>query len=240
MKGVPLVTGMLSGKLGGLVASHNRGGQYFRQRIIPTNPNTMRQNTARTYCASAVSAWTNELASLDRTLWNEWASQVPQTDVLGQTLFLSGQQAFIKSYTSMAYAGLTPVTVPPLVMDNGPPPVTISDGTTSPSLAFSGANLASTATLMSAAPVDGRMLLYLSAPINQSVNFYRGPYQLATMEAFVATAATVVFNNTLVSMTQQNPIADGQRRAMRLVNVYNDGRVSPSLFAIGPIIDNSP
>ena len=36
-----------SGKIGGVVASHNRGGQYFRQHVIPTDPATGLQSTMR-------------------------------------------------------------------------------------------------------------------------------------------------------------------------------------------------
>ena len=34
------IVGPLSGSFGGLTASHNRGGQYLRQRSTPTNPNS--------------------------------------------------------------------------------------------------------------------------------------------------------------------------------------------------------
>ncbi|KKM06452.1 hypothetical protein LCGC14_1743870, partial [marine sediment metagenome] len=36
-----------SGSIGGLTASHNRGGMYFRARTIPTNPATSFQTVVR-------------------------------------------------------------------------------------------------------------------------------------------------------------------------------------------------
>ena len=36
-----------SGKLGGHVASKNRGGSYFRTKVTPTNPNSTSQAAVR-------------------------------------------------------------------------------------------------------------------------------------------------------------------------------------------------
>ena len=46
---VPTIGTKLSGSLGGIVASHNRFGSYFRQRTVPVNPDTADQQMVRGY-----------------------------------------------------------------------------------------------------------------------------------------------------------------------------------------------
>jgi hypothetical protein len=53
---VPIL-GDLSGKIGGNVFAHNKGGSYVRQWKKPTNPKTNAQQLARAAFASAASLW---------------------------------------------------------------------------------------------------------------------------------------------------------------------------------------
>ena len=55
MKYIGLLSSAASGKLGGIVASHNRGGQYFRHHSIPVQSRTPAQRLVR-YALAAFSA----------------------------------------------------------------------------------------------------------------------------------------------------------------------------------------
>jgi len=46
-----------SGKIGGHVASKNRGGAYLRTKVTPTNPNSPAQAGARALLASLSTGW---------------------------------------------------------------------------------------------------------------------------------------------------------------------------------------
>lgn len=71
--GSPL--GFLSGKLGGHVYSHNKGGQYIRQYVIPVNPNSNAQLTARAVFGCASSSY-HSLTPSQKTNWNSFAADV--------------------------------------------------------------------------------------------------------------------------------------------------------------------
>lgn len=103
-----------SGSIGGMTASRNRGGSYLRGRVIPVNPNTERQGIARANMASAVHAWTNTLTDANRQAWISYAQATPTTDVLGNSLVLSGQQMFIKSALPRLVADLAIVEAGPI------------------------------------------------------------------------------------------------------------------------------
>jgi len=47
MKYIGLLSSAASGKLGGIVASHNRGGTYFRHHAVPVQPRTPAQTLVR-------------------------------------------------------------------------------------------------------------------------------------------------------------------------------------------------
>ncbi len=104
----------LSGSMGGTTASHNKGGQYFRNRSIPTNPRTVPQ-LARRATLSTLSANWQDLTQANRDAWTEHARQNPTTDSLGASILLSGQQDFIKLNSKILLSGNAQIDVPPIV-----------------------------------------------------------------------------------------------------------------------------
>lgn len=101
-----------SGSVAGMTSSRNRFGQYKRTRATPVNPNTARQVLVRTRLVAASQAW----AALDsgiRAQWVTYANAHAVTDSLGQSIYLTGHQAFVSHYSAWANAGLVPADVPP-------------------------------------------------------------------------------------------------------------------------------
>lgn len=105
-----------SGAQGSTVASHNRFGPYFRNRTIPTNPNTAAQITYRTILKTASQAWKN-LSDAQRAAWSAAAAVLPRIDPLGRVYYQTGHQYFVstcqavKLYDSTAAFPTSPATI---------------------------------------------------------------------------------------------------------------------------------
>lgn len=104
--------GEMSGKLGSLVYSHNKGGYYVRLKGSPTNPNSTRQQESRGWLAQLSAAWAG-LTDEQRSAWDSWAQENPLTDPLGQSYFRTGHQCFVGLNTRLLDAGLTQTNTPP-------------------------------------------------------------------------------------------------------------------------------
>lgn len=77
----------LRGSLGGLTASVARGGVgYLRERVTPTNPQTLLQTAIRTAVSSASAAWQFVLTEAQQQAWWDLAGLIGGTQQ-GKTLF---------------------------------------------------------------------------------------------------------------------------------------------------------
>jgi len=70
------------GKIGGHVASKNRGGAYLRTKVTPVNPQTSFQNAVRNRLTAFAQAWRG-LAASQRAAWNSSVSDFSKTDIFG-------------------------------------------------------------------------------------------------------------------------------------------------------------
>jgi len=77
------------GKLNGSVASKNKGGNYWRTKVTPTNPRSAAQSQVRSNMSYVSRAW-KELDAVDRDAWNSIADSFPYTNIFGETKTLSG------------------------------------------------------------------------------------------------------------------------------------------------------
>ena len=103
----------LSGSLGGITASRNKGGAYFRNRATPTNPNSVRQQATRTALANFASRWTSLLDQAERDAWNTYAQTHTVKDALGNDIKISGLNWYIKFNSVLEDAALTAIVAPP-------------------------------------------------------------------------------------------------------------------------------
>lgn len=87
--------GQISGKLGSVVFSHNRGGAYVRARSIPCQPGGYYQDKIRAAVELASKAWRG-LTDEARAAWNNWAAQNPQPNRIGQMIRLQGNAAYVQ------------------------------------------------------------------------------------------------------------------------------------------------
>ncbi len=232
--------GPMSGKLGGIVASRNRGGAFFRRKSVPVNPNSLRQQAVRSIMTGLVGYWGETLTPTQRDNWKTYADNTPYTDVLGQTITMTGQNAFIANNVARQQAGQAAVLNAPTIFDHGQTVAAINGdvagGPVANALSINAGLLDDNQAVL-AMPTDeaGDLLIYFGRPVSVGTNFYKGPYQFGLAIAVAAAAANVTVES-LTTIDLTTALAVGQRRPVRMIMVYDDGRTSASYESIVDII----
>ena len=106
MKYIGLLSSAASGKLGGIVASHNRGGTYFRHHAVPVQPRTPAQTLVRNQLQGFSSAF-KSLTQAQIAGWNALALTVTLKSKLGTTYNPTGQQLFVSCNKHRAAINIT-------------------------------------------------------------------------------------------------------------------------------------
>ena len=112
-----IAIGQISGRVGGSVFSHNRGGMYIRNGSIPSVSQTQKAQDYRGYLAYASQLYAN-LTDAQAAAWREYAANHPVTNRLGRTHTLTGGNWFVACNARLVAASVTDVTLPP----NAPAP----------------------------------------------------------------------------------------------------------------------
>lgn len=114
-----------SGSIAGSTHSHNRAGQYKRNRRSPVQPvGTGRRAFIRSAFGAASSAW-SDLTGSEQAAWDTYADGHPIVDSLGQSIKLTGHQMFVAINTQLHNVGQAVSTVPPLSAVTVAPVVTV-------------------------------------------------------------------------------------------------------------------
>lgn len=171
--------GAMSGKLNGLVAAHNRGGQYFREHVIPTDPMTLRQVHCRNSMHSLWTQWNTILSEDQRQDWNRWAKSHAVNNRLGDAHTLSGwgqwcRQKFLV-FQAIEELGFEwePGTTPPNGVSpfRDAPTLTLGGDGTSVDLSWNTAEWAGN-------DDHAAVFVFLSSPLATTINFHKGHKQL--------------------------------------------------------------
>jgi hypothetical protein len=223
MKYVSALLTAASGKVRGLVASHNKGGTYFRGKTIPVNSNTAGQVAARNRVASLVARFRLTLTNAQKTGWAVFAENVNVIDRLGNSVLLTATNWYIKANTIRMQGSFG-------IADA--PPTTFALSTLSPLTGTITAN--TTNLLMSWNAVDdwqgatatAGVNIYASRPQNGTINYFTGPYQFSGTIRSTAASGTV----GLALPFAAGPV--GSKVFIRAVATAVDGRPS-SVFRAG-------
>jgi hypothetical protein len=220
MKGLPLLMTSMSGKVGGIVASHNKGGGYFRQRSVPVNPQSSAQQLVRGFLSSLAPRWSNTLTDTQRAEWDNYAANVLVTDRIGQEIQLSGVNWYVAGNALRLRAGYSPV-------DDGPATLALAE-LTEPSVS----NISAGSATMDIAFDDtdtwanedeGTLLVFMSRPTSPGRSAPVGGFQYAgQIDGDGTTPPT-----SPVSIPTPFPLSAGQRVFVRMIAVSADGRKSP-------------
>lgn len=168
-----------SGAVNGVVASRNRGGAYFRNRIVPIDPATSRQLNCRQAISDVYSWWSSTLSADDRAKWEAYARSLPSPNRIGDAHLLSGwsefsRQAFLKFQLNEEFGD---------VKDPGTsPPTKPCPFATAPQAALVSANdtirITWSSQLTWENDQDNFIAIFLGVPQKPTINFFKGPYQL--------------------------------------------------------------
>ncbi|MBA7653068.1 hypothetical protein ES703_60909 [subsurface metagenome] len=152
---VPIL-GNLRGSIGANTYSHNRGGDYVRRRVAPTNPNSTRQQTMRALLSSLAGFWSVVLTADQRNAWNTWASQQPKEGPLGNSINLTGINGYIWCNTHILDAGDARIDDPPVDVAPGALATLAVD--------ISAANTADVTFTFTPIPATYRIIMFMSLP----------------------------------------------------------------------------
>ena len=104
------------GKIGGHVASKNRGGAYLRTKVTPSNPQTSFQAAVRNRLTNFSQSWRG-ITQNERNAWNSAVSNFTKTDIFGDIKQPSGINLFIKLNSNLDQVQVAALTLPPLPAD---------------------------------------------------------------------------------------------------------------------------
>lgn len=210
--------GAASGKLAGSVFSHNKGGQYIRQFVVPTNPNTTSQNQVRAYMANLSARWGSILTQSQRDGWIDYAANVPQINALGDEIFVTGLNQYVRANVPRLQAALARQDDAPTIFDKGE--------FTVPTFGIDAANDEIDVTFTNGdlwANEDGAaMLVYTSRPKGVGVNYFTGPYQFAG--SILGDSGTPPTSPAAISLPQN--FTAGQKGFVRVTVTREDGRLA--------------
>lgn len=165
------VEGEIRGSAGGTTYARNRFGQYFRQRSVPVNPKTSRQNAIRGHMTAASTSWRDTLTDTQRAQWDLYAENTPWLNKLGQSVSLTGQMFYIRQYVAASLYSRTPVAAGPGTFGVPDPPEL---WTPTISVAADNVSIAFTATLNTD---DLDWLFFMGQPKSPSITFFDGPWR---------------------------------------------------------------
>lgn len=220
MKFKGTIIGEASGSYASNTFSHNRGGQYIRQRAIPVNPNTTFQQTVRNAMRTLSTRWNSTLTQAQRDAWNIYALNVLIPDSLGEPRNVGGLGMYNRSNTPRLQAGKTLIDAAPTIFDLGTltaPTIASNTPPTTISLAF-------TNTDAWANEVGGHMFVSVSRPNNPGISYFKGPYRLA-----LTVNGAVVPPTSPVAVTAPFPFAVGNRVFLAIRASRVDGRLTSQI-----------
>ncbi len=209
----------IRGRLGGSIFSRNRGGSYVKNFATPTNPNTAAQQAVRNAISTLVVSWLTVLTQLQRDAWETYAENVPMQNGLGDTIFLTGQQMFLRSNSVLVRNGLARVDDAPTIFNLGDfSTVTLTvSAATSPDISVDFDD-----TDVWANEDGGFLFVQAAKQVNPSVNFFKGPF----LQAGIVIGATALPPTTPQVITTIFSYAEGNRTHARVRAMHADGRLT--------------
>jgi hypothetical protein len=216
----------ISGSIAGTVFSRNRYGSYARNRTVPVNPNTPLQQKVRSAIALLSNQWFNSITAAQRQAWATYADNVTVSNRLGDAINLTGFNQYVRSNTALVNADLTEV-------DDAPTDFTLAEQDPTLAVAISEATQQASITFDANLPwVDetgGHMIVSISRPQNATINFFKGPYNVAgTIDGDGTTPPT-----SPGTISVPFPVVAGQKVFVQCRIVRADGRLSEPFRQVG-------
>jgi hypothetical protein len=163
-----------SGSIAGTTHARNRFGNYIRARTKPVNPRSTAQSLVRNTLAFLTELWHSTITAPQRTAWGTYAGAIAVKNKLGETIYLTGFNHFVRSNSISksrlnTYVATGPTT---LALPETDPSfvITASVATQLVSIEFDNA-------LPWALEVGAHMFVELGQPQIVTRNFFGGPWK---------------------------------------------------------------
>lgn len=202
-----------SGSIAGTTHSHNRAGQYTRNRRSPVQPiGTGRRGFIRAAFGASSAAW-SDLSDAERAAWGSFADAHPVTDSLGQSIILTGHQMFVRVNTTRQNVSLAVDANPPTVL-------------TLPSVSGAGITLDVSSGISISGftgDADSFVAVAFSAPMSPGRSFNKTFWQPPSSDGFTAGDAAPFTLITAKYAAQFGTPIPGQRTFVRITPISDDG-----------------
>lgn len=213
-----------SGSIGGNVHARNRFGNYIRPRTKPVNPNSIEQGNVRESLSFLAEFWHSGLSAAQRIAWGTYANAVAMKNRLGETIYPTGFNHFIRSNVELKRHALT-------VVEDGPTELALPEK--DPTLAVEGSaatgNLSVTFdnALGWANEAEGHLFVYQGQPQLVTRNFFNGPWRFTgSVDGDAETPPT-----SPDDMTAPFTLVEGQKVWIYARIARADGRLSEPMYA---------
>lgn len=213
----------ISGSIGGTTYARNRGGAYARNRTVPINPNSIAQTRARSSLGTFSGSWSSVLTSGQRAAWAAFAETQTVLNRLGESITLTGQQAYVRSNTLLLLAEEAPVVAPPSIT---PPALNVpNDGAATYDVSAQNVALALSEV------VTGLVLAFCGPSQSAGASSLKVPFRYFGVTTVSASASILIAQ--VVGARQFNV---GDRMAWRFVIITDGGAVGNSVLVRGTAV----
>ena len=172
------------GSVAGVVFSKNSTSHYMRARSMPVNPNTDLQSVIRSAIAALAVRWSSVLDATKRAAWELYASNVSMKNKLGESVYLSGYNHYLRSNIPRLQAGLAAIDDGPVIFElpaqDPTLAITASEATQQITVTFD-------AELAWSKETGAYLFKYQGVPQNPQRNFFAGPWRYIDKVAGVDT-----------------------------------------------------
>jgi hypothetical protein len=164
----------MSGSIAGVTHARNRFGNYIRPRTKPVNPNSTGQGLARSSLSMLVQRWRVTLTSDQRIAWATYAAAVAMKNRLGETVYMTGFNHYLRSNAYKGYTGEAAIDAGPtvLALPEKDPAMTIEVHVTGNHISVTFNNA-----LPWANEAGGYLIIYQGQPQSHTRNFFNGPWK---------------------------------------------------------------
>ncbi len=196
------------GKIGGHVASKNRGGAYLRTKVTPTNPQTSFQNAVRNRLTSFSQGW-KSLTQAQRDSWNEAVSNFAKTDIFGDIKQPTGLNLYVKLNSNLASVSVAAISLPPL-------PGSVEAALTLAPECAAGTPVVSIVYTPTPVPADTAFILSATKQVSPGRSFLKNEFR----ELLVLDAADTSPEDALAAYnTRFGTLVEGQKIGFKLTPV---------------------
>lgn len=212
----------VSGSVGGLTYSRNKGGMYTRARAVPINRDTEWQTAVRTAMRTLSTRWRDVLTEDQRTYWDIYAVGTPIPNAFGDPKVIPALAMYVRCNAPRMQLGAA-------IVDDGPTEFGLPTGTPIvPTISTpNNVSIAFTNTDAWAGEVGGYCSIFASRPQSPATMFFKGPYRY--MDRI---AGLVVPPTSPVVMTLPFACGAGSKCFFQFRFLRADARIS-SPFRVG-------